>query len=192
MARKNIKINLSNIKSIDDAINYLQGYEKDLKEKSELFVEKLASIGVSIAYQFSEGEDGTFGTHKMENYVHFTMSINPNKYGASAIVLGMGESFASSYVDANGVEHTEIVNPLLMLEFGSAGKALPPQERFGGYGGQGTMATQGHEKDLAWWYKDGLTGEWKLGTAITPTSPMLHAWEYMYANIRRCAREVWG
>jgi hypothetical protein len=75
--------------------------------------------------------------------------------------------------------------------------ALPPQEAFGGVGGQGTNSFYGHEQDLVWYFNTGEVNDknkavWKKATAIQPTQPMFHAATEMINLIEETAKEVFG
>lgn len=194
MAKLECTLSISGINQLQKE---LEEYKKELEEKSNLLVKKLLEIGVSTAYQYSQGVSGAYGTHKMENYVNFTSSLNKDRYGYTGVMLGMGQVFYSQWVDSNGQKHTDTIKPLSMLEWGSAALALSPQEAFNGSGGKGTMATQGHEDDLVWYFatdvdEKGNPTNWKIGTAVKPTQPMYHAMKEIMDKLNSTAKQVFG
>lgn len=169
-----------NSKSINNLIKELTAYRDELQAKCNRFVQELANIGIQAA-ESNKSIEGRYGTHKMEDYVTFSVTVSENE----AILIGVGQTFESIWTDSEGQTHTSIVKPLSMLEWGSGAFALPPQSRFGGEGGKGTMAVAGHENDTDW----GRNDNW---TAITPSMPMYHAWLAMESQINTVAKRVFG
>ena len=155
---------------------------------SERFVEKLLKVGQRIATEKAKDIPGTYGTHRMGKYVYFDIYIDDKENGCDGYLYGYDTPLQITWQDSMTM-HTTILKPLLMLEFGSAGLAIPPQERFGGYAGQGTLAIKGHEKETKWHFID-EDGKLKVGTAIQPTQPMLFAYIDMMQSSKEIARKV--
>lgn len=189
---KTISVDLSS-KGIDSLIRQLEGYAKTLDEKNERFLELLLDCGIKVAEQSI-----ATGTHHMPERISFYKELEPTDgHSAKGIMVGVGETFFSRWYDADGGEHNDEVYPLAMMEFGSAGYAVPPTDAYGGHGGKGTFSVSGHENDYSWWIitevdAAGRPVAKKLGTAVQPTYPMYNAMEEMKKQIRDCAIEAFG
>lgn len=176
----------------------LYEYADSLDDKNERFVSLLIEKGIKVAEQYSVDIEGEFGTHKMGNLVTFSSKASNGTDGVVGYLIGEGQDVESEWVSPKGDEiRSGSVNSLLALEFGTAGMALPPQEAFGGVGGQGTNSFYGHEQDLVWYFNTGEVNDknkavWKKATAIQPTQPMFHAATEMINLIEETAKEVFG
>jgi hypothetical protein len=164
----------------------LDNYYKSIEKRAELFISKLLDKGIQIANLYKTDIKGDGGTQGLGQYVTFTKEVD----GKSGTLIGIDVPITSFWKNKSGT-HEAIVFPLLMLEFGSAFYADPPQSRFGGSGGKGTMAISGHENDVEWWYTD-LDGKPHKNYSIRPTSPMYNAWKEMYLDMKQIAKEVYG
>ena len=199
---RTINLTLNN-KSIQDAIKQLEKYKDGLNNKVELFVSRLADIGIDTAKTLTTPlEDiGSVG-----GYVYFEKKIDSTETGAKAIVI-MADTMpvVSAWlgIDSNGkkVVKTARVSPTLMYEFGSGLKAktdsLESVNAYDGVGGIGTFPSnlnkptgnRNHAQDGIWHWMD-LDGSWHSSTGITPTQPMLNAFNRMFSDIHRVAKEV--
>lgn len=170
MAKK-ISISLSQ-KSIQDAINEVRKYQRELIDKNELFVRRLAELGIPIINQNIAAAQG-------DSDKNHNTYIKINSFG--------GYSEAKLVVEGKD---------LLFIEFGagihyngSAGTSPHPKgEEFGytigSYGkGQGS-------KDFWFYYAD--TGEAVMSHGTESTMPVYKAIVEIIQNIRRIAREVFG
>lgn len=168
MAKK-INISLSQ-KSIQNAINEVRKYQREFIEKNELFVRRLAELGIPVINQNIAAAQG-------DSDKNHNTYIKINSFG--------GYSEAKLVVE--GVD-------LLFIEFGSgihyngsAGTSPHPKgEEFGytigSYGkGQGS-------KDFWFYYAD--TGEAVMSHGTESTMPVYKASVEIIHNIRRIAREV--
>lgn len=196
MRKNKVKVKL-NIDGIQTLKNEIDKYKKDFDKKCEEFVNKLLEVGISTAYQYSQGVNGAFGTHKMENYVNFTTTLDKSKHGCTGILVGLEKTYFSKWVDSKGNQQTNVIHPLLMLEYGSARFAVPAETGFKEKSMKGSMSQSGHEDDIVWWFatgtdKDGNPTDWKIGTAVTPTQPMYHAWLEVKRKMNEIAKEVFG
>jgi len=172
---------------IEKLIKQLEDYKKSIREKNKLFLEKLAERGIEAAESAVSG-----GTHTMPSRITFRKEIETEDGIVTAYVIGEGQPFQSDWVDAFDEEHHDMVYPLSMLEFGSAGLALERQTAFGGEGGRGSFTHMGHDNDIEWYVKRGDNENNKVrhATAIAPTRPMYHAAEKMRSEILDVMREV--
>ena len=174
---------------IEKLIKQLEDYKKSIREKNKLFLEKLAERGIEAAQ-----DNASKGTHTMPSRITFKREIKTEDGVLTAYVIGEGQPFQSDWVDAFDVEHHDMVYPLSMLEFGSAGLALQEQDAFGGHGGQGTFTRIGHDAETSWYVKRGdkNNNEVRHATAIRPTRPMYNAAEAMIKEIQDIAKEVFN
>lgn len=168
MAKK-ISISLSS-KSIQNAIKEIEAYKRQLIDKNELFVRRLAELGIPVIDQniaVAQGDsDKNHNTH-----------IKINSFG----------SYSEAKLVVEGSE-------LIFIEFGSgvhyngsAGASPHPKgEEFGytigSYGkGQG-------KNDFWFYYAD--TGEAVMSHGTQATMPVYRASQEIIQNIRKIAREV--
>lgn len=178
---------------IENLIKELSKYRRSLTRKNMKFLKLLLDCGIEVAEQSIQN-----GTHTMPERITFSKEFtNPDTKEVVALLVGVGETFFSNWKDASGIEHHDEVYPLAMMEFGSAGLALPPQNIYGGIGGRGTFSVSGHENDLEWYFDTGEVDEKgkpirKYATAINPTQPMYNAMIEMQNQIRDCAVQAFG
>lgn len=166
-----IQINLSKA-SIDSAINQLKAYQKSLDDKNQLFVKRLAELGIPIIDMNIVGAKGDSDTtHDTE------IRISHSKDIAKAVLSVSGKD-------------------VLFFEFGAGirynnGNIHPKASEFG-YG-VGTYPGQIHAINPGyWWYKDEGDGQVHLSFGTEATMPMLKASNEIISKIRKIAREVYG
>ena len=168
---KKIRISLSE-KSIRNAINEIESYKREFIERNEVFVRRLAELGIPVIDQNIAVAQGD--SDKSHNTY-----IKINSFG--------------SYSEAKLVFEGKSI---LFIEFGagiryngSSGTSPHPKgEEFGytigSYGkGQGS-------KDFWFYYAD--TGESVMSHGTEATMPVFRASQEIIQNIRRIAREVFG
>ena len=160
-----IKINPYDPKSIEKAIKQLEQYKHDFRAKEELFIKRLAEIGVSIAQTgFSTADyDG-------ENDVQVSMTQS----GTKATVTAFGETVG--FIEfGTGVKFPEWDN--------SDMDYTPPKH--GTYGkGQG-------KNPHGWYFKtsDGARARHTYGNQ--PAEAMRTARDEIIERVIQIAREVW-
>ena len=170
MAKK-ISISLSQ-KSIQNAINEIRKYQRELISKNELFVRRLAELGIPVI-------DQNIAVAQGDSDKNHNTYIKINSFG----------SYSEARIVVEGSD-------LLFIEFGSgvhyngsSGTSPHPKgEEFGytigSYGkGQGS-------KDFWFYYAD--TGEAVMSHGTESTMPVYKASVEIVQNIRRIAREVFG
>lgn len=170
MAKK-ISISLSQ-KSIQNAINEVRKYQREFIDKNEVFVRRLAELGIPVIDQNIAAAQG-------DSDKNHNTYIKINSFG--------------SYSEAKLVVEGKSI---LFIEFGagiryngSAGTSPHPKgEEFGytigSYGkGQG-------KNDFWFYYAD--TGEAVMSHGTEATMPLYRASQEIIQNIRRIAREVFG
>ena len=168
MARK-INMTLSR-SSINDAINELKAYKKELINKNDIFVRRLVDLGLNVVdmkvrQSLGDSDDAT----------------------SKAYVDSLGK-LVKAEIHLTGKDS-------LFLEFGAGiyynTPGQHPLEDEFGYG-VGTYPGQTHAFDDYWFYTDeqGNTGQISYGTQAT--MPMYSASIEMYQEVTRIAREVFG
>jgi len=168
---KKINISLSK-KSIQDAIKEIEAYKRQFIDRNELFVRRLAELGIPVI-------DQNIAVAQGDSDKNHNTYIKINSFG----------SYSEAKLVVEGSD-------LLFIEFGSgihyngsAGtRAHPKGEEFGytigSYGkGQGS-------KDFWFYYAD--TGEAVMSHGTEATMPVFRASQEIIQNIRRIAREVFG
>lgn len=171
MSKKIIKCGLSQ-KSIQNAINQLKSYQNELKNKNELFVQRLAELGIPVIDQnimMAQGDSDK----------------NHNTY----IKINRFDDYAQATLVCEG-------SGLLFIEFGAgihyngaAGSSPHPKgEEFrytiGSYG-------QGKGKNESWVYVAD-SGEWVRSYGTQATMPVYKASVEIMQNIRKIAKEVFS
>lgn len=179
MAKKTLKINLFDSKSLQKAIDEINRYKNDLPRKCELLCQRLAESGVQVAKTaISESPQG--------KTITLTTDIRPEKAGCKAILMATGKTVTSS--DGRSF------NLLLAVEFGAGIKynatANPKASEFGM--GVGTFPDQTHAFDPNGWYYLGDDGEWHHSYGVRATMPMYKASMEIQRNIKEIAKEVFG
>lgn len=170
MAKK-ISISMSS-KSIQNAINEIEVYKRQFIERNEVFVRRLAELGIPVIDQNIAAAQG-------DSEKNHNTYIKVNSFG----------SYSEAKLVVEGSD-------LLYIEFGagiryngSAGTSPHPKgEEFGytigSYGkGQG-------KNDFWFYYAD--TGETVMSHGTEATMPVFRASQEIIQNIRRIAREVFG
>lgn len=168
---KKIRISLSE-KSIRNAINEIEVYKREFIERNEVFVRRLAELGIPVI-------DQNIAVAQGDSDKNHNTYIKVNSFG----------SYSEAKLVVEGSD-------LLYIEFGagiryngSAGTSLHPKgEEFGytigSYGkGQG-------KNDFWFYYAD--TGETVMSHGTEATMPVFRASQEIIQNIRRIAREVFG
>ena len=164
-----IDINLSK-SSVEKAIKQLEDYQESLLTKNDLFVMKLARLGVDIAEQQIAMADG-----------------DSNKYHDIRIIPHSFGNYSQATIRLDGED-------ILFIEFGSGIHYNPTDpEHASKFGfGVGTYPDQKHAFDPdGWWYRDSI-GDKHHSYGTRATSPMLKASNIIINEVRRIAREVYG
>lgn len=159
-----ITINPFDKKSIDKAIKQLEQYKKDFLAKEEIFVKKLAEIGVSVA---STGF--ALADYDGVNDVSVRLEWQGNK----ATVIAEGETVG--FIEfGTGVKYPEWDN--------SGMEYTPPKH--GTYG-------KGHgARPKGWYFKPG-EGAVQHTYGNPPAEAMRTARDVMIEKVTQIAREVW-
>lgn len=171
MSKKIIKCSL-NQKSIQDAIDQLKVYQTELNNKNELFIRRLAELGVPII-------DQNIALAQGDSDKNHNTYIKINRFGSY--------SQATLVCEGSG---------LLFIEFGAgihyngaAGSSPHPKGEEFGYtiGSYG----QGKGKNESWVYVAD-SGEWVRSYGTEATMPVYKASVEIMQNIRRIAKEVFS
>lgn len=172
MARKTIKIDLFDGKSLDNAIKQIQEYKERLSNKCEMFVHRLAEVGIpiidqNIALAAGDSDKG-----------HNTY-IKINSFG----------SYSQARLIVEGKD-------LLFIEFGAGvhyngnlGGSPHPKGKEMGY----TIGSYGKgqgKNDFWFYYAD--SGETVMSHGTQATMPVYKAGTEIRRQILKIAREVFG
>lgn len=166
---KTIKMNLS-AGSIQNAVKELQRYKADLIRKQQVFIDRLAKIGLNVVQQTMESippdEKGSYYTEIMNN-------SRGDIVGAAIRLSG---------------------DKILFLEFsagityGTDTYPTPAGDKYG----VGTYPGQTHAFDRnGWWYVDD-NGQKHHSYGNRAYMPMYHAEEAIILAVRQIAREVFS
>lgn len=160
-----IVINPFDVKSITRAQKLLQEYKKDFLAKEELFIKRLAEIGVSVASTgFSTASyDGT-------NDVQVSMTQS----GTHATVTAFGET----------VGFIEFGTGVKFPEWDNTGMEYTPPKH--GTYGKGRGASP-----YGWYFKVGDGAKARHTYGNHPAEAMRTARDVMIERVMRIAREVW-
>lgn len=162
----------------------LREYQNSIDYKMELIEERLAEVGIKIAYESSVGD-----SHKFSEMVTFSMEWQ----GKTLYLVGKNSNTAGLHIewyDGKGEYHDETISPILALEWGTAGFAIK--------GHQGDAAvTENHVNDTEWLYYSDVDKNKnpinpKKATAEEPHEPMYKASLAMQKIITKTVKEVFS
>lgn len=173
--------NLFDVKSLKKLQRDIEEYRKSLDDKCELFVRRLAELGLPIIDARMAQASFTVD----EKGIQSGADISHQSY----IKITSLNGYAQADLIVEGKE-------LLFIEFGSgiyyngeAGSSKNPYGQKLGYviGSYG----KGHGKQKIWGYYDG-SGDLVLTHGVEATMPMYGAWEEIYKNALKILKEVFG
>ena len=176
-----IRIALNEKNSIDQAIKELEKYRDSLIDKNDIFIKRLAEIGVVAAEsRLATGEGDS------DRNCRFSMLFQT----AEGIAEGRIIITSTPHIDKDG----RVFYPHLAWEFGAGiyynnGNANPLASEFGM--GVGTFPDQKFAFNDSWWYKDD-EGNLHLSKGTQATMPMFNASKEIIQQIETIAREVFG
>ena len=159
-----IRVNPFDKASIDSAIKQVQEYKKDFLAKEEIFVKRLAEIGVSVA---STGF--ALADYDGNNDVTVRLEWRGNK----AIVIAEGETVG--FIEFG----TGIKNP----EWDNSGMDYTPPKH-------GTYGKKHGARPHGWYFKPG-EGAVQHTFGNIPAEAMRTARDVMIEKVTQVAREVW-
>ena len=180
MSKKVISMSLSK-KSIQNAINELRNYQSELKRKTELFVKKLAEVGIPVIDENMAKANYIYdgkGIRSGSDTSHYT-HVQIHTFG----------DYAQATLIVEGKE-------LLFVEFGagvyyngSAGASPHPKGQEFGFliGSYGA----GHGQQKVWGYYDD-SGQLVLTHGVEATMPLFKAHEEIIQKYVKVAKEVFG
>ena len=178
MARKTIKVDIFNPKSIQDCIKQIESYRDDLPRKCQEICRRLAEEGVRVA-------DAAINSVPIGKTITLTTDINPSKMGCWAIMKMTGRETRT--------EDGRIFFSALAIEFGSGiyyNKAANPKSSEFNMG-VGTFPGQTHAFQDKWYYL-GEDGEWHSSHGVQASMPMYKASVEMRQKIDSIVKEVFG
>ena len=182
MRAKSIIFSLSDKKSRDRAIKELEEYRDSLISKNDLFIKRLAEIGVTAAESIlaNNGEGDT------SRNARFSMVFNTSEGQVEGLIIISSDP----HVDKDGRKFY----PHLAWEFGAGifynnGNINPKASEMGM--GVGTFPNQKHALDDYWWYRDN-DGEFHISYGTKATMPMFNASKTIIEQIDTIAREVFS
>lgn len=180
-----IKLSLTKKGSFDDAIEALENYKVELREKSETFVSLLIERGIEIA---------KINTGPYAGMISFQKVLNRTDEGCDGVLIATdGKKLVREWYTDKSRKHKRSyeVSPLLLAEFGSGWLADVTWNVPGV--GQGTMPNSyGHaaDDDGWWWYDEDGVKHHSIGE--TPQYPMRTALLEMMFDVDKIGKEVFG
>ena len=178
MARKAIKVDIFNPKSIQNCIKQIEAYRDDLPRKCQEICRRLAEEGVRVA-------DAAINSVPIGKTITLTTDINPSKMGCQAIMKMTGRETRT--------EDGRIFYSVLGIEFGSGiyynKTANPKSSEFNM--GVGTFPGQTHAFQDKWYYL-GDDGEWHASHGVQASMPMYKASVEMRQKLDSIVKEVFG
>lgn len=179
MARKTIKIDLFDGKSLQQAIKQIEAYRDDLPRKCQEICRRLAEEGVRVA-------DAAINSVPIGKTITLTTDINPSKMGCQAIMKMTGRETRT--------EDGRIFYTALAIEFSAgvryASTASPRASDFGM--GTGTFPDSKHSWQMDGWYYLGDDGKWHHSFGVQASHPLYSASMEMRQKIDSIVKEVFG
>lgn len=180
MPKRKISMNLS-VSSLNSAIKQLEEYKSSLKKKNDLFVKRLAELGIPIIDQ-------------RMNAANFTIDSKGIQSGANT----NHNTFVkvNSFGDVSRAVLTVEGQDLLFVEFGAGvyhntAAGTSPHPKGGELGYKIGYYGKGHGKQKVWGYYDDA-GQLILTHGVEAQMPAYSAWKEMFENAVRIAKEVFG
>ena len=179
MARKTIKIDLFDGKSLQQAIKQIESYRDDLPRKCQEICRRLSEEGVRVA-------DAAINSVPIGKTITLTTDINPLKMGCQAIMKMTGRETRT--------EDGRIFYTALAIEFSAgvryANTASPKAKDFGM--GTGTFPNAKHSWDMEGWYYLGDDGNWHHSFGVQASHPLYSASVEMRQKLDSIVKEVFG
>ena len=179
MAKKNIKINLFDQKSIQNAIKQIEQYRDDLPRKCQEICRRLSEEGVRVA-------DAAINSVPIGKTITLTTDINPSKMGCQAIMKMTGRETRT--------EDGRVFYTALAIEFSAgvryANTASPRASDFGM--GTGTFPDSKHSWQMDGWYYLGDDGNWHHSFGVQASHPLHSSGMEMRQKIDSIVKAVFG
>ena len=170
MPRKTVKFNLFDDKELNNAIKWVQNYQKNFRRKVQILIDRLAKEGLQVVQSTMESIPDE------EKGSYYTEIVNNSKgeiIGAAIRLTG---------------------DKVLFIEFsagityGTDSYPLPSGDKYG----MGTYPGKGHwDSPYGWWYVD-EQGNKHHSYGNRAYMPMYHAEQAIIMQIREIAKEVFG
>lgn len=178
MAKKTIKMDLFDAKSLQNAIKQLEQYRDDLPRKAQQLCQRLAEEGVKVA-------DVAINSVPIGRTITLTTDINPSKMGCKAIMRMVGKE---TYTNDGRIFHTA-----LAIEFGAGIYYNKSNSIIAGKFGMGigSFPGQTHAYQDGWWYLDDK-GELQYSHGVQASMPMYKASVEMQQKVDAIVKEVFG
>lgn len=170
MPRKTVKFNLFDDKELNNAIKWVQNYQKNFRRKVQILIDRLAKEGLQVVQSTMESIPDE------EKGSYYTEIVNNSKgdiIGAAIRLTG---------------------DKVLFIEFsagityGTDSYPLPSGDKYG----MGTYPGKGHwDSPYGWWYID-EQGNKHHSYGNRAYMPMYHAEQAIIIQINHIAREVFG
>ena len=181
-----MRFTLNNLQSIKRSCTEVQKEKEKILNKSEMFVDRLINVGISVA---------KVHTGEYAGYIIFSKGIEKHENGVEGMMLATNGNrlIKSWYTNKEMTEKRSYeVSPILLAEFGSGWFANNIVWDVEGVG-QGTMPdSYGHANDPAGWYWYDESGKKHHSYGAPPSFPMHNAMMAMMADIDRIARSVFN
>lgn len=172
----------------------LMRYADDFETKVQIFLNKLADLGIEVA----SVNGGDFS-----RYITYSKKLED---GTTITVSASSKLLKTEWYSGWNAKQTrsEVISPILMAEFGSGFHAISDDS---GLGGQGTLNKYGHAFDADGWYwyadvpprgSDAEAVAQRKGRVkyhsdgVTPTQPLHKAVMACIEQVTRIAQEVFG
>ena len=177
MARKTIKVDIFNPKSIQDCIKQIESYRDDLPRKCQEICRRLSEEGVRVA-------DAAINSVPIGKTITLTTDINPSKMGCQAIMKMTGRETRT--------EDGRIFYTALAIEFSAgvryANTASPKAKDFGM--GTGTFPNAKHSWQMEGWYYLGDDGNWHHSYGVQASHPLYSASVAMRQKLENVVNDV--
>lgn len=177
MARKTIKVDLLDGKSLQKAIKQIEAYRDDLPRKCREICRRLSEEGVRVA-------DAAINSVPIGKTITLTTDINPSKMGCQAIMKMTGRETRT--------EDGRIFYTALAIEFSAgvryANTASPKAKDFGM--GTGTFPNAKHSWQMEGWYYLGDDGEWHHSYGVQASHPLYSASVAMRQKLENVVNDV--
>ena len=162
---------------LNNAISEIEKYAQELQSKAERFGSELAEIGITVARANTYVEvDDEY--RNMGDAIEFSKEVVQEDGRVVTIITAIGKEYMKTWQNGSAM-----VNPLLMAEFGSGWRAIPPH--------QGEFPNQHVAFMRPWhWTDDNGTPHESYGSE--PSRPLFKAVQEMERQILEVANRVFS
>lgn len=191
---KLINISLNKSSDLQNVIKQLEDYSDSLNDRTELFVKRLADIGIKAG-------ELKLASHPYGSYISFTADVGTDGDTFTLLINASDKQEIVSEWWHGGQVISNTISPTLMAEFGAGWladvKSYPLSDNTPSGVGRGTHSMFGHGNEDDWYWdtpdkQHHFAHDEENVKRMTPTHPMYATACAIRDGVTKVAREVFG